>query len=172
MIGVSMLLSWAQVLFKQNKLKESRQKKIIPFSKGGGGGLWSTWSARKNSRSRAQNQETQSKHVTCAGKLIIYSGVSYILWALFLIFFFSEFFIFCRTTDMDCKNAVVNSSCPVRKINVMPFFESTRVKYCTGAALFWLFYSRLISARSNFEHVVKAASSVFLLGRGTAFALD
>lgn len=26
------------MLFKQNKLKESRQKKIIPFSKGGGGG--------------------------------------------------------------------------------------------------------------------------------------
>ena len=52
----------------------------------------------------------------------------------------------------------------------MPFFESTRVKYCKGAVFFLLFYSRLIGAPSDLRPVVKAASVE--VGRGTAFVLD
>lgn len=123
------------MLFKQNKLKESRQKKIIPFSKGGG----------DCEVLGVQEKTLGAEHTTKKLNLntSLARGNTYNLFRCVLPFcehcfsyFFSEFFIFCRTTDMDCKNAAVNSSCPVRKVNVIPFFESTRVKYCTGAAFF------------------------------------
>lgn len=92
------------MLFKQSKLKESRQKKIIPFSKGGGCEVLGV-------QEKTLGAEHRTKKLNPNTSLA--RGNTYNLFR-------------CVLIDMDCKNAVVNSSCPVRKVNVIPFFESTR----------------------------------------------
>ena len=66
------------MLFKQSKLKESRQKKIIPFSKGGGGGIVTYLECKKklSEQSTEPRNSIQTRHLR-GETLIIYSGVSY-----------------------------------------------------------------------------------------------
>ena len=65
------------MLFKRSKLKESRQKKIIPFSKGGGGGVKYLECKKKLSEQSTEPRNSiQTRHLG-GETLIIYSGVSY-----------------------------------------------------------------------------------------------